>query len=62
MLAHDYASAWAGTVGLLIFVLLFAAAVAYAVWPGNRRMFERLSHLPLHDDEGGNDDERGPRP
>ncbi len=53
MLAHEYASAWAGTAGLLIFVLLFAAAVAYALWPSNRRTFERLSHLPLNDDEGG---------
>lgn len=53
MLAHEYASAWAGTAGLLIFVLLFAAAVVYALWPGNRRAFERLSHLPLNDDEGG---------
>lgn len=53
MLPHNFASTWAGTAGLLIFVLLFAIAVGYALWPSNRRTFERLAHLPLNDDEGG---------
>lgn len=53
MLAHGYASALAGTAGLLIFVLLFLVALGYALWPSNGRIFERLAHLPLNDDEGG---------
>jgi cytochrome c oxidase cbb3-type subunit 4 len=53
MLPHGFASAWAGTTGLLIFVALFAIALGYALWPSNGRTFERLARLPLNDDEGG---------
>ncbi len=42
---------FAGTWGLGLLALLFAIAVAYAVWPGNRDRFRRMAELPLDDDE-----------
>jgi cytochrome c oxidase cbb3-type subunit 4 len=42
----------AGITGLFIFIALFAAAVAYVFWPGNKDRFERARHLPLENDEG----------
>lgn len=37
--------------GTIYFAVLFAAAVAYALWPGRKEIFKRLAHLPLEDDE-----------
>ena len=34
-------------------VLLFAGIALYAFWPGNRRRFEALGHIPLRDDNDG---------
>ncbi|HMM15074.1 MAG: cbb3-type cytochrome c oxidase subunit 3 [Parvibaculum sp.] len=53
MMAHGFASAWAGMAGLAIFITLFVAALGYALWPSNARTFEHLARLPLNDDEGG---------
>jgi cytochrome c oxidase cbb3-type subunit 4 len=48
----DYASwqAFSGTVGLIIFVVLFAGVLTYALWPNNRTKFDRAAHIPLADD------------
>lgn len=40
----------AGTWGLLFLLVLFIAAVAYALWPGNRRKFDRAKQVPLEDE------------
>lgn len=47
---YEAISHFAGTWGLVLLLLLFAAAVVYALWPGNRRKFERAKRLPLEDD------------
>ena len=41
---------------LILFIGLFAAAVLYAFWPGNRQAFDEAARLPLakDDDESGN--------
>ncbi|GIX17936.1 MAG: hypothetical protein KatS3mg119_2122 [Rhodothalassiaceae bacterium] len=44
---------FAGTWGLGLLMLLFAVAVMYALWPGNRDKFRRMAELPLHDDPDG---------
>ncbi len=41
---------FAGTWGLGLLMLMFAIAVAYALWPGHRETFRRMAALPLHDD------------
>ncbi|EJW09626.1 Cbb3-type cytochrome oxidase component [Rhodovulum sp. PH10] len=33
-----------------IFVLLFLAVVAYAVWPRNKKAFDDAAKLPLRED------------
>ena len=32
---------------MFLFVTLFVIAVAYALWPGNARKFERAARVPL---------------
>jgi cytochrome c oxidase cbb3-type subunit 4 len=48
-------SQFAQTWGLVLLALLFACAVAYALWPGNREKFKRAASTPLEKD---NDDGR----
>jgi cytochrome c oxidase cbb3-type subunit 4 len=38
--------------GTLYFAVVFIAGVAWALWPGHRDAFRRLSQLPLEKDEG----------
>jgi len=48
------------TAGLLLFVGLFLAVLIYALWPGNKRRFERAARVPLEDgDRPDNETERG---
>lgn len=44
-------TAFAQSWGLLVLLALFAAALVYAFWPGNRRKFERASRAPLEEDD-----------
>ncbi|MDR3500167.1 MAG: cbb3-type cytochrome c oxidase subunit 3 [Parvibaculum sp.] len=45
-----HASALAGMTGLILFIVLFAIAVTYALWPSNKQIFDHLARLPLEDD------------
>lgn len=47
-----HGSALAGTVGLLFFMVLFAGAALYALWPSNKKTFDYMARLPLDDDKG----------
>ncbi|MDZ4381336.1 MAG: cbb3-type cytochrome c oxidase subunit 3 [Parvibaculum sp.] len=40
---------WFGTGGLILMVVLFTAVVAYALWPANKKKFDRMAKLPLED-------------
>ena len=42
----EFAQTW----GLLYFVVLFAAAVAYAFWPSRKQQFDAAAHVPLRED------------
>jgi len=37
--------------GLILFIGLFLAVLIYALWPGNRKRFERASRVPLEQDD-----------
>jgi cytochrome c oxidase cbb3-type subunit 4 len=55
MTVAQFAQTW----GLGFLVLMFLAAVAYALWPGNRSKFERAARMPLSDETpspGNNND------
>ena len=50
MTYHDVA-AFTQSFSLLLFFVLFIGVVIYALWPGNRKVFERASRMPLDNDE-----------
>ncbi|RIA47809.1 cbb3-type cytochrome c oxidase subunit 3 [Dichotomicrobium thermohalophilum] len=43
-------------VGLILFIGLFVAVLIYALWPGNKKRFERASRVPLEQDEKPDED------
>lgn len=49
---YEALSQFAQTWGLLLFVLLFAGVLVYALWPGNRERFNKAAQMPLDDAEG----------
>ena len=52
---YDLVRTWAGAGGLIFMVALFIGIVAYALWPANKKKFDRLAHLPLQDDDALHD-------
>lgn len=52
---YEALSSFAQTGGLVYFVLLFAAALLYALWPKNQETFDRAASAPL--DEGDPSDD-----
>ena len=40
---------WFGTGGLILMVVLFTAVLAYALWPANKKKFDRMANLPIED-------------
>lgn len=53
-MTYEAANHIAQTWGLALLVVLFAAVVAYALWPGNRDKFNRAAQTPLaNEDDNG---------
>ena len=52
---YETLSSFAQTWGLIYFVAIFAAAVAYALWPSNRETFHRAANLPAMEKEQDDD-------
>jgi cytochrome c oxidase cbb3-type subunit 4 len=50
-MSYEQATHLAQTWGLALLVVLFAGALIYALWPGNREKFKQAAHTPLEDDE-----------
>ena len=49
-MTYQTMAAFAQTGGLLYFVGMFAAVIAYAVWPRNRARFDAAAQMPLSED------------
>ncbi|MAB14762.1 cbb3-type cytochrome c oxidase subunit 3 [Parvibaculum sp.] len=49
--AYDFSRTWLATGGLIFFFVLFLGIVAYALWPSNKRTFDRMASLPMQDDD-----------
>jgi cytochrome c oxidase cbb3-type subunit 4 len=46
--------------GLVLFIGLFLGVLIYALWPSNKKRFERASQMPLEqDDKPDTDTQRG---
>jgi len=46
---------FAQTGGLVYFLVIFAAALTYALWPKNQQKFDEAARLPLSDKEPGDE-------
>ena len=42
----EFAQTW----GLVYFVVVFLAVLAYALWPSRKRQFEEAARVPLRED------------
>jgi len=49
-MTYDQVASVSQVVALIFFVVLFAAVVLYAFWPGNKKRFEQAAKLPLEKD------------
>jgi cytochrome c oxidase cbb3-type subunit IV len=49
-MTYQEVSALSGVAGIIIFLVLFAGAVLYALWPGNSERFDHASRMPLESD------------
>ncbi len=47
---YDSLRVFADTWGLVFLVVLFLVVVGFALWPDNRRRFERASRIPFEED------------
>ncbi|MGF1592642.1 MAG: cbb3-type cytochrome c oxidase subunit 3 [Kiloniellaceae bacterium] len=47
---YEQVSQFAATYGLIYLVILFAAALAYAFWPSNKKKFDEAARRPLEED------------
>ncbi len=47
---YDQVASVSQVVALIFFVVLFAAVLLYAFWPGNKKRFEEAAKLPLEKD------------
>ena len=54
-LSYEAVARFAQQGGTIYFGLIFAAGLAYALWPSRKAAFERLAQLPLQDDEAPRD-------
>ena len=50
-MTYQTVAAFTQSFSLLLFFVLFIGVVVYALWPGNRNVFERASRMPLDSDE-----------
>jgi len=49
-MTYEQVSHFAQTWGLVFLLIAFVVIVAYALWPGNRKKFDRAARRPLDDE------------
>ena len=49
-MSYEDVAAFSGTFGLIFFMVMFAAVLVYALWPGNKRKFDDAARIPLEED------------
>ena len=47
--AYEDVLAFAQSWGAVYFIIMFAVAFAYALWPKNKARFQRAARIPLED-------------
>jgi len=48
---YESLASFAQTWGMLMFIALFLAAGAYALWPRNQQKFDEAARVPLEDSD-----------
>lgn len=48
-MTHEAIVQFVGTYGQLYVIAIFAVAALYALWPRNRRKFDRAARIPMDD-------------
>jgi cytochrome c oxidase cbb3-type subunit 4 len=48
--AYEDVLAFAQSWGAVYFIAMFAVALAYALWPSNKKRFQEAARIPLEDD------------
>jgi cytochrome c oxidase cbb3-type subunit IV len=48
--SYEFFAYIAQTWGLVYFVVLFTAVLAYALWPSRQKQFDESARLPLRED------------
>ena len=49
-MTYETVATFAQQYGLIYVIILFVGAVAYALWPSNKKKFDRASQVPLRED------------
>ena len=49
-MSYEQVASISQVAALIFFIVLFAAVVVYAFWPGNKKQFDEASKLPLEED------------
>ncbi len=52
---YEFLSSFAQTGGLVYFVVMFACAITYALWPSNQNTFDKAAILPLQELDPGDE-------
>lgn len=52
---YESLSSFAQVGGTIYFVVIFLAAVAYALWPRNGSTFKRAARFPMNEKDNGDD-------
>ena len=47
---YKFLAGLAQSMGLIYFMAMFFAVLAYAMWPGNKKSFDEASQIPLKED------------
>ncbi|MGD8326618.1 MAG: cbb3-type cytochrome c oxidase subunit 3 [Sphingomonadales bacterium] len=55
-MTYETIRAFSGTFGLIFLVVMFSGAVAFALYPGNKKRFDQAAKLPF---EGEGDNPKG---
>lgn len=50
-MTYQQVSHFAQTWGLVFLVIAFVLVIAYALWPGNRKTFDRAARRPLDEEQ-----------
>jgi len=48
---YEFLSSFAQTGGLIYFVVMFACALLYALWPRNQETFDAAARMPLRNED-----------